>query len=337
MLAIVFAGPLSACIHVPRTYTGTVTEKTKEALLFHDGSSAHLIIKTNLQAASGSLPDTMAWVIPLPSLPSHFEEANPAIFKEMFAVVEKSVTEHEMSRTKHGMRVPGVASTASIEIHPTQIVGKYQIQPIEILDVKSAGSELNRWLVANGFGPVPPENQRYYLKPGAVFLALKVHGLRGNFSSINPLHIVYKSNNLTLPLKFSTHSGVFNVDLYTFTRGPLDTGLLHAQHLNASPSVKIQNENQSPLLWKMTGRKQGFLTRFEGGGLNSSYAPESMVANFANDPTIDLSKDNSPHLSVGTYGKSSTGFLVGGGVAALILLLGFGTWQRVQIRRANQT
>ena len=56
-----------------------------------------------------------------------------------------------------------------------------------------------------------------------------------NFSEIKPLHIVYKSNTLTLPLKFSTHSGVFDVDLYTFTRGPLDNSTGAA--IVASPQV----------------------------------------------------------------------------------------------------
>ena len=72
--------PVSACIHVPRTYKGVVAENTKQALLFHDGANAHLIVDTNLQAKSGLLPEMMAWVIPLPSLPSHYEEADPCPF-----------------------------------------------------------------------------------------------------------------------------------------------------------------------------------------------------------------------------------------------------------------
>ena len=337
MLAAISAGPLSACIHVPRTYKGTVTEKTKEALLFHDGVNSHLIIKTNLQAASGSLPDTMAWVIPLPSLPSHYEEVDPAIFQEMFTVVEKANAKREREQSKGIETASSGTAPSGIRIHPTQIVGSYQIQPIEIIDVKSAGGELNHWLLANGFGSVPTKNQGYYLKRGAVFLALKIHGLKGKLTDIKPLHIVYKAHTLSLPLKFSTHSGVFGVEMYAFTPGPLDTTLLLAEQLYADPSVKINSEAEAPLLWKVTGRKQGYLTRYEGRALNSTYEPNTLVKNFPSDPAIDLGKDNSPRQTAQVAGKSDYGDIARLSASAFILLAGFGIWRRAQLRRSNQT
>jgi hypothetical protein len=86
-LALAWTGPVRACIHRPRNYKGVVTEKTKEALLFRAGKNVHLVIKTSLQSP-GTLPDTMAWVIPLPSLPSHYEEADPKLFPELFRLTE---------------------------------------------------------------------------------------------------------------------------------------------------------------------------------------------------------------------------------------------------------
>lgn len=337
MLVFVTASPLSACIHSPRTYKGTVTENTKEALLFHDGINAHLIIKTNLQAAAGSLPSTMAWVIPLPSLPSHYEEADPTIFPEMFAVVEKANEKWERERSKGIETASTAPAPTGIRIHPTQIVGSYQIQPIEVLDVKSAGRELNHWLVANGFGSVPTKNQSYYLKRGTVFLALKIHGLKGKISDIKPLHIVYKSNTLTLPLKFSTHSGVFDVDMYTFTHGPLEPTLLTAERLDAEPSVKIQTEAEAPLLWKITGSKQGYLTRYEGRALNSTYAPSTLVNNFPRDPSIDIGKDNSPRQSAQVTGKSDSVEIMRLGASSFILIAGFAGWRWKHPRRPDQT
>ncbi len=79
-----------ACEHTPRGYKDVVTEKTKQALLFHDGENAHLVIKTSLQSApkngkgTANLPPVMAWVIPLPSLPSKYEEADPQLFEQLF-------------------------------------------------------------------------------------------------------------------------------------------------------------------------------------------------------------------------------------------------------------
>ncbi len=80
-----------------------------------------------------------------------------------------------------------------------------------------AGDALNAWLTKNGFGKVPKENQQFYVSKGVVFLALKIKNLSGSFTDLKPLHIVYKSDKATLPLKFSSHSGVFDVMLYTFT------------------------------------------------------------------------------------------------------------------------
>jgi hypothetical protein len=330
-LLFVVLAPSEACIHVPRTYKGTVTEKTKEALLFHDGVNAHPIIKTNLLASSGHLPDTMAWVIPLPSLPSHYEETNGGIFPEMFGVVEKANEERDRASALQGVSSTGSAAMPkSILVHPMQTIGRYQVQPIEVLDPKNAGSELNHWLLANGFGAVPPANQRYYLKIGTVFLTLKLHGLRGRFSDIKPLHIVYKSSLLSLPLKFSSHSGVFGVELYAFTSGPLDSGLLRGAHLEADPSVEIKDASQAPLIWQVTGQKTGYLTRFEGGGFNQ---PGQLVKALAADPTIDIRRNNAPPPDVPAEGIGQGRSLGRILAAAAILLAAFGAWRWRQKRQ----
>lgn len=270
-LAAAFAltafAPARACIHRPRDYKGVVTEKTKEALLFRVGKNVHLIIKTSLQSP-GTLPDTMAWVIPLPSLPSHYEEADPALFPELFRVTE---TESSLEQTL-GLPMPrtkGLGGLKSIKLHPEQIVGSYRIWPIEIRSVRNGGAALNNWLTQNGFGAVPVENQRYYLHKGAVFLALKITHLTGSTADIKPLHIVYKADKLTLPLKFSTHSGPFNVLLYTFAperpKVSSFTSLFRTSYLNATGCAPIGAPNVSaPLLARLTGHRAGYLTRYEG-------------------------------------------------------------------------
>lgn len=315
-----------ACVHAPRTYKGTVSEKTKEALLFNDGVNTHLIIRTNLQASSGALPDTMAWVIPLPALPSRYEETNPGIFSELFQVVEVASDSRKTHVGTKDLKTASVQPmSASILVHPMQTVGSYQVQPIEVLDPKDAGGELNSWLLANGFGTVPPENQRYYLKRGNVFLTLKLHGLKGSFSDVKPLHIVYKSSVLSLPLKFSTHSGVFDVEMYAFTPGPLDRDLLKADHLFADPSVKITGASAAPLLWQLAGHKKGYLTRYEGHDLNEPY---DQVKAFASDPTIDLHKNNAPSLTSLFKDNPQSGYFGLVLAASAAVLVGVGARQR---------
>ncbi len=328
LLCLAAAVPVAcACIHVPRTYKGTVTEKTKEALLFHDGVNAHLIIRTNLQASSGSLPETMAWVIPLPSLPSHYEEADPNLFPEMFRAVEKANEDREREAAAHwATKAAGIPSpTQSIRVHPMQTVGGYQVQPVEVLDLKNAGGALNHWLVANGFSAIPTETQRPYLKKGAVFLTLRLHGLHGGFSDIKPLHIVYKSDTLSLPLKFSANSGVFDVEMYAYTPGPLKGTLLGGDRLYADPSVSVREAADAPLLWRAAGARGGYLTRFEGWNFN---APQRSVRALASDPMIDPRKDSAPPLLQGDGFHGMAYWRTLG--AALVAALGVGLWRRTR-------
>lgn len=324
--------PSLACIHVPRTYKGSVSEKTKEALLFHDGVNAHLIIRTNLQASSGNLPDTMAWVIPLPSLPTHYEEADAGVFKEMFNLVEASNEKRERASNQGATATTGVAPMQeAILVHPIQTIGHYQVQPVEVLNPKNAGSELNRWLIQNGYGAVPLATQRYYLKPGAVFLTLKLHGLRGSFSDVKPLHIVYPSQTLSLPLKFSSHSGVFDVEMYAYTPKPLRSDLLQADNLSADPSAEIKEASDAPLLWHLVGQKPGYLTRYEGYRFNQR---GNLVTALTTDPTIDLGKDNAPPLSdeeIGAINTAEKGRVLA--VSALLLLGLGGWWWKYRLRR----
>lgn len=277
--------PARACIHLPRDYKGVVTEKTKEALLFRVGKNVHLIIKTSLQSP-GTLPDTMAWVIPLPSLPSHYEEADPALFPELFRVTE----DEGLFRKTLGLPMVGgrtKSASISIKVHPEQIVGSYRIWPIEIRSVRNGGAALNNWLTQNGFGAVPVENQRYYLHKGAVFLALKITHLTGSTADIKPLHIVYKADKLTLPLKFSTHSGPFNVLLYTFAperpKVSSFTSLFRTSYLNATGCAPIGAPNVSaPLLARLTGHRSGYLTRYEGYYNTSDH----LVKDLSADPSF---------------------------------------------------
>ena len=333
ILGVAVVAPMvaRACVHVPRTYKGTVTEKTKEALLFHDGVNAHLIIRTNLQASSGSLPETIAWVIPLPSLPSHYEEADPGIFPEMFQAIEKANEDRAGEAATQGATKAAMAPTPeSIRVHPMQTIGNYQVQPVEVRDLKNAGGALNHWLVANGFRAVPTEIQRPYLKKGAVFLTLRLHGLHGGFSDIKPLHIVYRSDTLSLPLKFSSNSGVFDVEMYAYTPGLLKGALLGGDHLCADPSVRVQEAADAPLLWRATGNKAGYLTRFEGWNFNG---PRRSVRDLPSDPTIDPRKDNAPP-SLQDDGFNGVAYWRALG-AVLVAVLGIGFWR--QTRRPRRT
>ncbi|HEY6821946.1 MAG TPA: DUF2330 domain-containing protein [Burkholderiales bacterium] len=290
VLGVVFPLAIAfACIHTPESYKGgPVSEREKLALLFHDGVDAHLAIRTSLKA-EGGLPGTMAWVIPLPSLPAKYEEVSPELFEELFALIPRNDPRvpRVMAAAKEEPAAPAPAAAPEIVVHEKRIVGSYAIQPIEIVG-DSAGKELNEWLTKNGFGAVPPENQRYYLHKGAAFIALRVDGLKGQESELKPLHIVYRDDKMRLPLKFSTHSGVFDVRCYVVTaKAPSRAALrdfgLEVMGVSFNTGSGGTLGERAPAVAKLLGDRRGFVTEFRGSGYNES----KRVADWKEDPWLD--------------------------------------------------
>ena len=278
-----------ACIHSPLVYKGVVTERLKEAFLFHDGELSHLVVRTSLNAKDG-LPDSMAWVIPLPSLPKIMEEAGSGIFRELFSL---TVPPPPPPRPKPAaVPAPAPAAAAApaapaIKVHAVTVAGDYRLQPIEILS-DAAGDELNAWLTQNGFGRVLPENQRHYLKKGAVFLAVKVGALKGADAELKPLHLAYRAERPALPLKFSTHSGEFDLTLYTLTPDKPAMDAFTAFHLEQVHSAEVRGadiEMTAPDLHKLIGNRAGWLTRFQAVHYNTK---GKMVADLPADPTVGV-------------------------------------------------
>ncbi len=318
-----------ACIHTPSLYKGVVTERLKEAFMYHDGKLAHLVLRTSL-LASGELPETMAWVIPLPSLPTVMEEADEGIFNELFALTV-SPPPPPLPEAPAGAQtvaaIPGSASKPpEIRIHPVTVAGNYRLQPIEILS-DTAGDELNEWLKQNGFGFVPPENQRYYLRKGAVFLTVKLGALQGNYAEIKPLHLAYKAEHPSFPLKFSTHSGTFDLTLYTLTPDKQSTDALAAFNLEYVHGAEVPMADlakRAPHLQKMLGERSGWLTRFHGIDYN---VPGNMVADLPSDPAFGVAVP-SPRLAM-SEGTVQTALILGA-VAGVTLFLGFLVYRRAR-------
>ena len=277
--------PARACIHGPADFKGSVTERDKLAFVFHDGVNTHLVVRTTLASEAG-LPERMAWVIPLPALPSKYEEVPVEIFQQLWKLIPRDPPRRYGAKSdQKKMATKAAAAPApQILVHEKQVVGSYQIQPIEILS-ESAGAELNAWLAKNGFGTVPPENQKYYLKTGAVFLALRVDGLKGTASELKPLHIVYPGDTLRLPLKFSTHSGVFNVRLYALTAQAPSRKALQEFGLRVegrSYAIDSALPRRAPAVAKLVGQRAGYVTEFSGEAFNVQWP----VALFKEDPWL---------------------------------------------------
>lgn len=191
------------CMHPPRDYPGKMGSTIQEYLFFREGALIHMIANQRI-ASDRALPGEVAWVIPLPSVPVEYRTENDSLFKWLFHATEPRM---------RGIPKGGGSPSMGFVVHDLVQVGEYEIKPVEIIDT-SSGTEINDWLFSNGYSRVPLQGLKYYLHPGACFLAIKVKKLKSKEELLRPLHIVYRAKEVRLPLKFFANAGVFDVYLY---------------------------------------------------------------------------------------------------------------------------
>lgn len=268
-----------ACFHYSNSFTGKLEEGRKEVFLFHDGKDAHMVIRTSLSA--DKFPKEIAWVLPIPSVPLKIEEIDGPIFEELNGLFpQKSSLGGSFAGGTDGI-MKGRGS--SIKVHETVTLSQFVIQPIEILKDGSA-AEFNEWLTKNKFNPMPVENQKYYLKKGAVFLAIRMSMNRPDLATIKsrPLHIVYRADQVSVPIKFSHDSRVFGMDLYVWSKNPLKKEF-NGNYVRKEIAVPYKNEHLHPMMDNRIGPGAGFITRYVSENLNG---PGRSLKELSEDPTF---------------------------------------------------
>lgn len=209
-------GASLACLHGPAEFPGELGESGQRILIFHQDGREELVLAVSFESTAPV--ESLAWVIPVPSLPDHYETVDAAVFEDLSRVL----WDHEQAKVrKERENEPGLGVTfgggddeAEFEVHEMVCVGRYQIQPIEVRGPE-AGPALDEWLVANGFSSVPAESMAYYLERRYVFLAVKVvqEGGLGTEGDLAPLRVSFASETIYYPVKFSSHQGSFEVTL----------------------------------------------------------------------------------------------------------------------------
>lgn len=126
LLLVKFPHLTFACIHFREEFEESFRETGREALMFRDPQDAsvvNLILKSGVE---GRLPPEMAWVFPLPSKPLEYREADASIFSEL----------DDLARSVDKTRSPvlGTEPRRSIAVHKKEVVGDYELVPIEITD-----------------------------------------------------------------------------------------------------------------------------------------------------------------------------------------------------------
>ena len=271
-----------ACIHtINAPYR--VSERRKEVLLYRKDDLSHLIIRTEIAGAKGA--QGLAWVIPLPERPVISEEKSGKVFEAMYRLLP----DKEQSAPFAVRLLPSCATTAPagrIKVHPPVVTSNFVLQAVEIKK-EGASEELNTWLVGHGFSAVPAENQTFYLHPGRVFMCVRLsHVPDADVFEMPAIHFAWPGAPCQFPLKFSSHSGTFDVDLYVLSENELSSKIFRAWRLNdvGRTTVPLDSFNTSAPWLNGAGRH---LTRFHGTAFNSD---GFSVRDLPSDPELPSGK-----------------------------------------------
>jgi len=208
-----------ACIHGPEGYEGEFHQEGQQALAVWDGGQEDLFLRPTVVFEEDA-PAEIAWVIPVPSVPSHYAEDKGRALEDLVKRY-RDLTRPRSAR--NGPPTDSVESfdddaSKSMELLEAKVAGDYTIQPIKAHG-EAGAKALGEWLQTNGFGVVPAENMRYYVEREWVWLCVKAKP-SGRKAKLAPLQITFATPRVVYPLKFSTHQGTFALELFVVTKAP---------------------------------------------------------------------------------------------------------------------
>ena len=257
----------TTCLHYQDSYRGVLSDVRQDVFLYQQDEDAHMVVRTQLKA--NKFPREIAWVLPLPSMPSKYEEIDGPLFMELEGFFTE-IKSNRFGSKGEGVKKESVAGTsAKIKVYKKVDVGSYQIQPIEILHDDSA-IELNAWLKKNKFNTMPDKLQKPYLKKGATFLAIRMpmnHPASGELIS-KPLHIVYKTKQLTFPIRFTHENRLIDLNVFVFNQNEPKENL-EKFYLKKVGSVAYKDKDLVPFVDDLIGKQTGFLTLYYATDLNT--------------------------------------------------------------------
>lgn len=280
-----------ACLHYAKSYTWEIKEGTKQALIFHDGEFAHLVLSTDVRSLhpegnkynmSLALPNELSWIIPLPSLPVSYKELSKDFFKDIHEKVFPKPATDGSIRGAGGSKGAKDNSPKSIVVHEEEYAGNYTITPIEI-KAEGSGEELNNWLRQKNFKEISNDIQKIYLKPGAVFLAITLK-LTGKSANLKPIHITYKNDRAVFPLRLNHETRTFDVNVILATRKPVSSLKFYDLGINLERQTPINSKSgTSEFRAIVNPMKFSHLTLFAKYNVNNE---RDRVSRWKEDPTV---------------------------------------------------
>ncbi|MFT5523428.1 MAG: hypothetical protein ACI9HK_001374 [Pirellulaceae bacterium] len=224
---------LHSCCMVPVDYEGKISQNAQQAILFHQGDRQELILAIDYAITGETMPSSFAWIITVPAEPDAYHLADNSIFESVGHWAKHLVTPPIAEDAAAGggcdcsaVPLAPASKAGSVELGRFAEVGPYAIQPVRAVGA-NALTGLNSWLQENGFPTESPEHMKYFIDNNFTFLCIKVSPPEGNPAvasggDLSPLQISFKSDKVYYPLRFSSRQGMFDLQLTTLTREPVD-------------------------------------------------------------------------------------------------------------------
>lgn len=156
----------------------------------------------------------LAYILPVPDIPTKFGTVEAQVFYEM----KRELRQEE--RMLSIVMDDDLPTARSLKVHEVKEVGPFLIHPLEARG-EAGLAELQKWMGANGFDPIPPETAKYYVDREWAFLAVK---LDRDAKKIPSLHVRFDAARIVLPLKLLAASGGAKLSFEAF--------VLSGTHLN---------------------------------------------------------------------------------------------------------
>lgn len=252
---------VEACLHPAREFKYPIKAGAQKGLIFFADGRQTMVIRPSYKVEGEGLTvnndavegfTTVAWLVPTPSLPEGYKEADAKLFSEL---EDFTSAEEIMARnSKDGPRALGGArrpDEAGVVMHKEVKVGDYTIQPI-----KAKGDlgqlELNNWLKNNGFGEVDADVLKHYTENDHYWLAIKLEnpkGLPAN-GEVKPLQLSFATEKPVYPIKINHGRGAFDLELWLITDREVDT--------EKSKLFGLKTTEQQDVTMQQTNRKTRF-------------------------------------------------------------------------------
>ncbi len=225
-----------SCCMVPQDYPGDVDQSVQEVVvLFHDGHEELVLRVAPFFRDAEEAPKTLAWLVTVPSTPSAYETADPAIFGAARELHEKLEDLYEEQKPKPLVPTEMLGADGAVkgewneaqglDIDETVTVGPYAITPVRTRGADAVG-ELNGYLGENGFATEDPDHLRWFAENDFTFLCIKITPPEGSLRlgkhlDLVPLRIGFKTDKPYYPGKYSANQGNFGLELTLLTTEPV--------------------------------------------------------------------------------------------------------------------